>query len=81
MLWQENPTESETENIIVEDGTLTKKEVWDYEIYDPSLLPPSLTKPDEKKIKEFLETYDGVSNVSGLDIFRKTELNLRVKNT
>jgi hypothetical protein len=81
--WLENPEESETTCLSVPDGTMQKKQVWDYEISDIDLVPRHLCeiKICPKKMKKFLEQeYDGLNSVQGLWITQKNELNFRVKN-
>lgn len=81
--WLENPEPNETINLNVEDGSACKKQVWTYEIEDIDLVPRHLCeiKVCPKKMKKFLEEeFDGLNDIPGLWIERKTELNLRVKN-
>ena len=79
--WLENPEESETLKMNVDDGSLCKKEIWAYEIFDHELLRPSFLKPDEAKIREYMKTYNGIDHLPGMNVYKINTLDLRVKNT
>lgn len=81
LIWLEKPEEFETTSLNVRDGSLSKKQIWDYQILNENILPSYMTKADPIKIKEFIKNYDGGLVPEGIRIFRKTEINLRVKNT
>ncbi len=81
LVWLENPEESETLNMNVENGSLNKKEIWDYEIFDETILRTDFIKADDVKIKQFLKTYDGIDHLPGMHVFKRNVLDLRLKSS
>lgn len=81
--WLENHDDTDTTNMSVEHGSLSKKEIWDYEVWDISLLPFRfcIVEPNHRAIKEFLKTQgENVDDIPGVFFKRKNILELRVKN-
>lgn len=66
------------QSITVEDGKLSKKLTWEFEIEDESLIPREFLCVDEKKIKQAIK--DGIRIISGIKIHEKIEITMRVKN-
>lgn len=66
------------QSITVEDGKLSKKLTWQFEIEDETLIPREYLCIDEKKIK--LAIKQGLRVIAGLKIEEKIEIDLRVKN-
>jgi len=79
LLWLENPTESETISLNVEDGTLLKKTKAYFEVENIDLVPRNFLMLDEKKVEEALK--EGIEHIDGIKIYKKNEINLRLKNT
>ena len=81
--WLEKNKEAEPAEIInhgmkVEDGSLSKKQTWHFEIEKEDIVPREFLSIDEKKIQ--LAIKNGVRNIEGVRIYEKMELDLRVKN-
>lgn len=79
LLWLDNQNEQETETMIVDDGTLTKKSKSYFEIIDENLIPREFLMIDENKIKEAIK--NGIESIEGIKIYKKNEVDLRVKNS
>ncbi len=79
LLWLENPNESETTVINVDDGSLFKKCRTYFEVENLDLVPRLFLKLDEKKIEEAIKK--GAKIIPGIKLFNKNEIDLRVKNT
>ena len=62
----------------VEDGTIAKKIVWDFEIIDDQKIPLEYLEPDEFEIKEAIKS--GIRNIPGIKIFQKDQYQMRVNN-
>lgn len=62
----------------VEDGNVSKSQIWKYEIEDASLIPREYLCVDEKKIKSAINS--GIRRIPGLIIEETEEFKLRVKN-
>lgn len=62
----------------VEDGKLTQKKTWDFEIEDISQVPEEYLAIDERKVKEKIKK--GIRSIPGLKIFEKNQINMRIKN-
>lgn len=66
------------DQIEVEDGTISCRKVWDFEIENILLIQRSYLVPDEKLIKDLIKK--GVRTIPGIKIFEKEEFQMRVKN-
>lgn len=66
------------QSITVDDGKLSKKLSWKFEIKDESLIPREFLSIDEKKIKIAIKA--GVRVIAGISIEEEIEIDLRVKN-
>lgn len=66
------------QNMKVEDGSLTKKMKWIFEIEDESQIPKEFLSIDEKKIQMAIK--GGIRNIPGVKIFENLEIEMRVKN-
>lgn len=66
------------DEIIVEDGTLTCKTVWDFEVEDPKSVPKEYLKVDDDAIEDAIKK--GIRNIPGVKIFSYETTNLRIKN-
>lgn len=64
--------------IEVEDGTITKKKQWDYEIFDEAKLPREYLSPNHSLIKDAIKL--GLRTIPGVVITENEEFQLRVKN-
>jgi hypothetical protein len=62
----------------VEDGNVSKSQIWKYEIEDASLVPREYLCIDEKKIKSAINA--GIRRIPGLIIEESEDFKLRVKN-
>ena len=62
----------------VDDGVATKKSTWEFEIEDFSKIPREYLTLDEKKVKDKIKK--GIREISGLRIYEKNNLTMRVKN-
>lgn len=74
---KENPF-TYVDEIEVEDGKISIKKSWDFEIDDPTIVPPAFLKPDEDSIKKAIAS--GVRKIPGVRIFSYETTSLRVKN-
>lgn len=74
---KENPFDCFDE-IEVEDGKISMKKFWDFEIENPLLIPHEFLKPDEEKIKKYIAS--GIRNIPGIKIFKYESAQMRVKN-
>lgn len=63
----------------VEDGKISSKKEWHFEIENESLIPRDFLSIDEKKIKKAID--DGVRKIEGIKIFETDKFNLRVNNS
>ena len=64
--------------IEVEDGKLTTKSSWEYEITDSDKVPRKYLKIDESKIKDALKS--GERHIEGVRIFETKKITMRIKN-
>ncbi len=62
----------------VDDGSISRKSVWEYSIDYPDLVPHVYLRVDEKLIEEAIK--NGVRNIKGVTIFQTTQTSMRVKN-
>ena len=62
----------------VDDGKMTAKKSYTFEIEDVTIIPTKYLKLDEKKVKEDIKM--GVRNIPGIKIKEETNLTMRVKN-
>jgi hypothetical protein len=62
----------------VEDGKISKKTSWDYEVYDEQAIPREFLSVDHAKIKLYVKT--GARVIPGVIIEEKTEYQMRVNN-
>ncbi len=62
----------------VEDGSITMKNVWLYEVEDVDSVPDEYLSVDEKLIGEAVK--NGVRNIKGVKIYQTTQTAMRVKN-
>ena len=62
----------------VEDGKITVKKAWDFEIEDPTIVPPAFLCPDEDSIKKAVAS--GIRKIPGVRIFSYESTQMRVKN-
>lgn len=73
----ENPF-SQFDSIVVEDGSLLTKNVWDFCIINENEIPPEFLVPCSSLIE--LAIKNGIRKIPGVEIFQKRETSLRVKN-
>ncbi len=66
------------DEIEVEDGKISLKQNWDFEIEDPTSVPPQFLKPDEDTIKRAIAS--GLRKIPGVKIFSYESTQMRVKN-
>lgn len=62
----------------VEDGKLSSKTIWEYEVVDESKIPREFLKLDDKKVKDFIKK--GIREIPGLKITENTQTTMRIKN-
>lgn len=62
----------------VEDGAITQKKSWVFEVTDPTLVPKEFLVVEPKLIAEAVK--NGVRNISGVKIFEETKTSMRIKN-
>lgn len=67
-----------TQNLKVDDGSLSKKMKWVYEIENSNEIPRDFLCIDEKKIK--LAIKNGIRVIPGVKIYESMEIDMRVKN-
>lgn len=79
LVWLENPEESETIKMNVEDGYLTKKSKKYFDLVNINLVPMEYLKLDEKKVEEAIK--NGTEHILGINIYTRSEIDLRVKNS
>lgn len=79
LVWLENPEESETEKMTVDDGYLTKKSKRYFDLVDINSVPREYLKLDEKKVEEAIK--NGIQHIAGIGIYTRNEIDLRVKNS
>lgn len=65
-------------SIITEEGSMTRKFGYKWEIEDEGQIPREFLSIDEKKIKEAMKS--GIREIKGLKIIQNEELLFRVKN-
>lgn len=66
------------DTMITEDGTMTMKKEWSFEIEDISKIPREYLKVDETAIKKAIKS--GVRTLSGVKIFEQDVMKTRVCN-
>jgi hypothetical protein len=79
--WREKEKENpffNLDKIIVEDGSLQTKDVWEYEVYSETALPREYLMIDEKAIEADIK--NGIRQINGVKIFKREEISIRVKN-
>lgn len=81
--WMKNNQENQlvdlmTQNLKVDDGSMSKKMKWTYEIEDSNEIPREFLCIDEKKIQ--LAIKNGIRVIKGVKIYEKLEIDMRVKN-
>jgi colicin import membrane protein len=77
---QHLPAEQAKSNVRTEAGTLTRKKVWTYEIYNPEEFVvkfPHLCMPDPKKVLEHVRNEQREFEGNGLKIFQATQFSSR----
>lgn len=78
--FQSQSTDKDYSDLVmeVEDGKLSTKKDFQFEIEDMELVPKKYLKLDDKKVKEAIKM--GVRNIPGMKIIEETKLKMRVKN-
>lgn len=66
------------QSIKVEDGTISKKMKWVFEIENVNEVPRDFLCVDEKKIQ--LAIKNGIRHIKGVKIYESMEIDMRVKN-
>lgn len=66
------------QSIKVEDGTISKKMKWVFEIENADEVPRDFLCVDEKKIQ--LAIKNGIRHIKGIKIYENMEIDMRVKN-
>lgn len=66
------------DEIVVEDGKITCKTNWDFELQDERLVPPEYLTVDVAAIEKAIK--NGVRNIPGTRIFSYESTQMRVKN-
>lgn len=66
------------QSIKVEDGTISKKMKWVFEIENADEVPRDFLCVDEKKIQ--LAIKNGIRHIKGVKIYESMEIDMRVKN-
>jgi len=74
---EENPF-CHVEELEVEDGKISMKKAWDFEIVDEEVIPRSFLMPDEDAIKKAITS--GIRHIPGIGIFEHQSTQIRVKN-
>ncbi len=69
---------AKSREILVEDGKLAKVKKWVWELENEQLVPREYLSLDEKKIESAIK--NGVRNISGIKVFEKEEISMRIKN-
>ena len=69
---------AKSREILVEDGKLAKVKKWVWELENDQLVPREYLSLDEKKIESAIK--NGVRNISGIKVFEKEEISMRIKN-
>jgi hypothetical protein len=69
---------TQSKEICVEDGKLTKVKKWAWELENADAVPREYLSLDEEKIDEAIK--QGVRNIPGIKVFEKEEITMRIKN-
>ena len=66
------------EEIVVPDGTISRKNVFLFEIESPESVPAEFLQVDQKAIADAVK--NGIRNIPGVRIFEAVQTSMRVKN-
>lgn len=69
---------TKSQEMLVEDGKLTKVKKWVWELENEALIPREYLSLDSKKVDEAVK--QGVRNIPGIKVFEKEEISMRIKN-
>ena len=65
-------------HIETDEGSMTLKKSWDYNVLDESIIPSKYMMPNCKEIERAI--HQGIREIQGIEIFEKEEISFRVKN-